>query len=166
MVVRVSQNQQACPFVLSRVPGDGCCIFRILADFAGSLLEVTWSNETFYKKVAEEAVKSIEEARKETGVGDLDENVLKAFRKLARENGRVGMLKGGLWRELETQHVLKAYVKLFSGRVRIRSYQNDKGKVRQTDEYFHGKANGNVRELHVLHWNSLDHYDELILREE
>lgn len=164
MAVAEFLNQRDCPFILSRVPKDGCCIFRILADFAGNVLEVTWSNETFFKKISEEAVKSIEEARKETGVADLDAEPLKAFRKLARETGRVGMLKRGLWRELETQHVLKAYVKLFSGRVRICSYQNDKGKLRQTDEYFHGTANAKVQELHVLHWNSLDHYDELVRR--
>lgn len=62
------------------------------------------------------------------------------------KTGKVSLLN----RELETQ-TLKAFAKLFDG------------QLERSDMYFYGH---DARELHVLHWNSLGHYDELILREE
>lgn len=154
-------NQNDCPFSLERVPGDGYCIFRILEDFAKARLGMSWSSETFCKKLAESAIKSIEEARKQTGDDSLDGETITVFRKLARETGRVGMLKRGLWRDLETQHVLNGYVSLFERRVRVHTYQNDKGKLKETGVYS-GGGEGNIQELHVQHWAVSEHYDELV----
>lgn len=155
-------NQDGCKFTLERVPGDGYCIFRILEDFAKTRLGMAWSSETFCKKLAEAAVRSLEESRKETGDASLDADSMKAFRKLATETGRVGMLKRGLWRDLETQHVLKGYANLFEGQVRVHTYEASMGRLKETDVYPYGGDDGNLQELYVLHWSASDHYDELV----
>lgn len=157
-------NQNDCLFALACVPGDGYCIFGILEEFARGHLNMTLAKDTFCKRVAECAIECINEAKEELGGYTVEADVMKAFEKLAKERGRVGALKKGLWRDLETQYVLKGYAKLFQGRVRVRTYQNDRGQVKETGVYFDDKADNcdHVQDLYVLHWSTLDHYDELV----
>lgn len=89
--------------------------------------------EACCKKLAESAIMSIEEARKQTG------ETMTAFRKLARETGRVGMLKRGLWSDLEIQHMSASLKDMCE-------FTNDKGKLKETDVYS-GGGDGNIQDL-------------------
>lgn len=160
-------NANDCPFVLERVPGDGYCIFRILEDFARGKLGMTWSQNVFCKNVAEAAIASIEATRIEINDATFDTEAYVAFRKLARESGRAGLLRSGLWKKLEVQHVLVGYSQIFKGRVRVLTYQNNQGEIKQNGLYFveDDENEADIQELNVVHWSGLDHYDELVIRE-
>ncbi len=123
--------------------------------------------EAFCKKLGEAALAVATETRKRLGEIAAPDESLKNLRILANERGRVGALKGGLWKNIEIQFVLPGYVRMFDGRVIVSVYEvglSEDGSlrpVRKSTTYPDQGAAENAKSLHLLHWRYVEHYDEL-----
>ena len=107
-------------------------------------------------------IESAKQLAKELGDAALEGESMEGLRRLANAKGDkpVELLKGGLWEVLEVEHILNGFVKLCGGRVVVNIWQVAKnGEVTKTMTY--GEAGENTRELNMLQWNSIRHYDLL-----
>ena len=159
-------DSEGCPFTLQKMDQDGFCCFRILNMFVRSQAKgknVAGTPGELCRKVAKAAIEFAKQLAKELGEAALESESIKGLRKLANAKGDkpVELLKGGLWEVLEVEHILNGFVNLCEGRVVVNVWQVvEDGSMRNTMVY--GEAGEGTRELNMLQWNSIRHYDLLI----
>jgi hypothetical protein len=67
-----------------------------------------------------------------------------------------------LWEELEAQHILLGFKEMFKdAKINLYRAPDNGGDVKITETY--GEADS-AMELNILHWNTLRHFDGLILK--
>jgi hypothetical protein len=67
-----------------------------------------------------------------------------------------------LWEELEAQHILLGFKEMFKdAKINLYRAPDNGGNVKLTETY--GAEEGAI-ELNILHWNTLRHFDGLILK--
>jgi hypothetical protein len=156
-------NDPAGLFQHESVAEDGFCLFDLLYRFAYRQLGCKDKVESFCRKIGLAAVKSLERTRRELGDGAVEQSALDGLKKLSKARKPVQQLtEKKLWEELEAQHILLGFKEMFKdAKINLYRAPDNGGNVRITETY--GAEEGTV-ELHILHWNTLRHFDGLILR--
>lgn len=150
-----------CAYQLKRVPGDGFCIFGILESFAREELGFAGTSDAFCGVMADHALTSLRTTQDEHGAKSIESVSATALKKLQRtKNGRVKLLKDGLWNDIEVEHLFLGFVQCFKDDVTLYVFKVCDGVlVRSGLSYGTG-----AKELCVMEWGSLQHYDRLIPR--
>lgn len=154
-------NQRDCPFVFKPVARDGFCLFRNLVEFAKECAEEE-EQDALCRKIMDAAVDATEAARLQAGDDAVDQDALKALMEIKQNATITGAIKSR-WLELDAEQIIRGFVSMFKHvAVKVCRWSPSSGWSEQI--YPEERSACAERVLCMFHWQSLLHFDRLILK--